>query len=263
MSEYWVSRDKYWCKYCKIFIADDKPSRILHETGLKHKGNYERFIRDIYKRGEKDQKEKAEEAREIARIEAKVKPPPPPPAAADVKTEDRADVKPTEEQAAALALAAERQEEEDRPTQKRWLKEKTLPIGGEEDEWDPTKVAPLKLKRKILTLKEEEEIKEEEERKRKKRKEEEREMRRREKERAKGKGPEVTKEGWQQVEVTEEPMLEFEEPEVKPEEGEEGAGGAGEGDKAEDLKPKVEEEAPKPSGFKKRKMFGAAAARKK
>lgn len=45
-------------------------SRIQHETGLKHKGNYERFIRDIYKRGEKDARDKAEEAREMARIEA-------------------------------------------------------------------------------------------------------------------------------------------------------------------------------------------------
>lgn len=45
-------------------------SRILHETGLKHKGNYERFIRDIYKKGERDQRDKAHEASEMARIEA-------------------------------------------------------------------------------------------------------------------------------------------------------------------------------------------------
>lgn len=91
MSEYWVSKDRYWCKYCKVYIADDKPvsspfllpsigciltplsfpqSRLHHETGLRHKGNYERFIRDIYKRGEKDKKDKAEEATEMARMEA-------------------------------------------------------------------------------------------------------------------------------------------------------------------------------------------------
>ncbi|GAA5912509.1 uncharacterized protein JCM6883_005925 [Sporobolomyces salmoneus] len=73
MADYWVSRDKYFCKYCKIFIADDKPSRIQHETGLRHKGNYERYIRDIYKRGAKDQKDKIEESKEIARIEAAAK----------------------------------------------------------------------------------------------------------------------------------------------------------------------------------------------
>ncbi|GAA6058773.1 hypothetical protein JCM10212_001889 [Sporobolomyces blumeae] len=70
MADYWISRDKYFCKYCKIYIADDKPSRIHHETGLRHKGNYERYIRDIYKRGAKDAKDKREEEKEIKRIEA-------------------------------------------------------------------------------------------------------------------------------------------------------------------------------------------------
>ncbi|GAA6040676.1 hypothetical protein JCM8097_000871 [Rhodosporidiobolus ruineniae] len=70
MSDYWVSRDKYFCKYCKIYIADDKPSRTHHETGLRHKGNYERYIRDMYKKGITERKEAKEEKAEIARIEA-------------------------------------------------------------------------------------------------------------------------------------------------------------------------------------------------
>jgi len=37
---------------------------------LRHKGNYERYIRDIYKRGARAEKDKVEEAREIARIDA-------------------------------------------------------------------------------------------------------------------------------------------------------------------------------------------------
>ncbi|GAA5932368.1 uncharacterized protein JCM15063_001202 [Sporobolomyces koalae] len=73
MADYWISRDKYFCKYCKIYIADDKPSRIQHETGLRHKGNYERYIRDIYKRGARDAKDKVEESKEMARIEAAAK----------------------------------------------------------------------------------------------------------------------------------------------------------------------------------------------
>ncbi|GAA5853565.1 hypothetical protein JCM5353_007784, partial [Sporobolomyces roseus] len=73
MADYWISRDKYFCKYCKIYIADDKPSRTQHETGFRHKGNYERYIRDIYKRGARDQKDKNEEAKEIARIDAAAK----------------------------------------------------------------------------------------------------------------------------------------------------------------------------------------------
>ncbi|KAH8828336.1 hypothetical protein DL96DRAFT_1602749 [Flagelloscypha sp. PMI_526] len=69
MSEFWVSKQRYFCKYCKVYIADDAPSRQHHEGGLRHKGNLERFIRGIYKTGEKRAKDAAEEQREIARIE--------------------------------------------------------------------------------------------------------------------------------------------------------------------------------------------------
>ncbi|KAM5540202.1 hypothetical protein V8D89_006021 [Ganoderma adspersum] len=69
MSEYWVSHKKYLCKYCNIYIADDAPSRRQHETGLKHKGNVERFVRGLYKAGEKRKQDLDEEKREIARIE--------------------------------------------------------------------------------------------------------------------------------------------------------------------------------------------------
>ncbi|KAK7057239.1 WW domain-binding protein 4 [Favolaschia claudopus] len=67
MSEYWVSKKKYFCKYCDIYIADDAPSRQQHENGLRHKGNLERFIRGIYKAGEKKKKDEEEERREMAR----------------------------------------------------------------------------------------------------------------------------------------------------------------------------------------------------
>ncbi|KAJ7725874.1 hypothetical protein DFH07DRAFT_853741 [Mycena maculata] len=69
MSEYWVSKKKYFCKYCDIYIADDAPSRQQHENGLRHKGNTERFIRSIYKAGEKKKKDDEEERREMARVE--------------------------------------------------------------------------------------------------------------------------------------------------------------------------------------------------
>lgn len=69
MSEYWVSKKKYLCKYCDIFIADDAPSRQHHENGLRHKGNVERFIRGIYKTGEKQKKDLEEEKREMRRVE--------------------------------------------------------------------------------------------------------------------------------------------------------------------------------------------------
>lgn len=45
-------------------------SRIHHETGLRHKGNYERYIREVYRKGMTDKKDRAHEARELARVEA-------------------------------------------------------------------------------------------------------------------------------------------------------------------------------------------------
>jgi hypothetical protein len=69
MSEYWVSKKKYFCRYCEIYIADDVPSRQQHENGLRHKGNTERFIRNLYKTGEKRKKELDDEKREMIRVE--------------------------------------------------------------------------------------------------------------------------------------------------------------------------------------------------
>ncbi|WVR06579.1 hypothetical protein IAU60_003611 [Kwoniella sp. DSM 27419] len=70
MTEYWVSKKQYYCKYCSIYIRDDAPSRKQHETGLKHIGNVERYIRDLYRGGAQAKREKAQEAAEMARIEA-------------------------------------------------------------------------------------------------------------------------------------------------------------------------------------------------
>jgi WW domain-binding protein 4 len=69
MSEYWVSKKKYFCKYCEIYIADDAPSRNHHESGMRHKGNLERYIRGIYKQGVQKKKDLEEEKREMARVE--------------------------------------------------------------------------------------------------------------------------------------------------------------------------------------------------
>ncbi|KAH7921402.1 hypothetical protein BV22DRAFT_1114438 [Leucogyrophana mollusca] len=68
MSEYWVSHKKYFCKYCDIYITDDAPSKRQHENGLRHKGNVERFVRGLYKMGEKRKKDLEEEKREMQRI---------------------------------------------------------------------------------------------------------------------------------------------------------------------------------------------------
>jgi len=69
MSEYWVSKKRYFCKYCDVYIADDAPSRQHHENGLRHKGNVDRFVRGLYKEGVKRKKDADEEKREMIRIE--------------------------------------------------------------------------------------------------------------------------------------------------------------------------------------------------
>ncbi|KAI7864439.1 hypothetical protein BDF14DRAFT_1834958 [Spinellus fusiger] len=69
MADYWVSQQRHWCKYCKKFIANNKPSIQIHETGLAHKNQVERFLREIYKKG-KDEKKTAESVRrELQRID--------------------------------------------------------------------------------------------------------------------------------------------------------------------------------------------------
>jgi hypothetical protein len=69
MSEYWVSHKKYYCKYCETYIAEDAPSRAQHENGLRHKGNKERFVRNLYKQSEKKKHDAEEERREMARVD--------------------------------------------------------------------------------------------------------------------------------------------------------------------------------------------------
>jgi WW domain-binding protein 4 len=53
-----------------MFIRDDAAQRSLHEAGEKHKGNLERYIRNLYKGGERAKREKEAEKRQFERIEA-------------------------------------------------------------------------------------------------------------------------------------------------------------------------------------------------
>lgn len=64
-----MSKKRYYCKYCEIYIADDVPSKQQHEGGLRHKGNKERFVRGLYKASEKKKHDLEEETREMARVE--------------------------------------------------------------------------------------------------------------------------------------------------------------------------------------------------
>ena len=62
MTEYWVSKSKYYCKVCKIWMADDKVSRQMHDTSVRHRETLQR------------QKHKKEEAQyKDARSQAELK----------------------------------------------------------------------------------------------------------------------------------------------------------------------------------------------
>ncbi|KAJ3026295.1 UNVERIFIED_CONTAM: hypothetical protein HDU68_005896 [Siphonaria sp. JEL0065] len=71
MADRWVSNKKYFCEYCRIFIADNKPSRTQHETGLKHKGNIEKHLTEVRKRDAEKRKQDEINKRIVDQVERK------------------------------------------------------------------------------------------------------------------------------------------------------------------------------------------------
>ncbi|KAI8065972.1 hypothetical protein BDF21DRAFT_426749 [Thamnidium elegans] len=69
MADYWVSQQRHWCKYCKKYVANNKPSISLHENGRSHKDQVERFLRGVYTKGRKDIEDAEEVRQELERIE--------------------------------------------------------------------------------------------------------------------------------------------------------------------------------------------------
>ncbi|RAL63465.1 hypothetical protein DID88_003885 [Monilinia fructigena] len=68
MSEYWKSTPSYWCKHCKQYVKDTKLEKSNHEASPRHQGNLKRFLRDLHRGQEKDQREKDRAKDEIARL---------------------------------------------------------------------------------------------------------------------------------------------------------------------------------------------------
>ena len=62
------SQPKYWCKHCKTFVRDSKLERTNHEATPKHQGNIKRFIRDLHRGHEKDEREKQKAKNEVERL---------------------------------------------------------------------------------------------------------------------------------------------------------------------------------------------------
>jgi len=68
MSEYWKSTPKYWCKHCQIYVRDTKLERTNHESTAKHQGALKRFLRDLHRGHEREERDKERAKQEIARL---------------------------------------------------------------------------------------------------------------------------------------------------------------------------------------------------
>ncbi|KAL8729296.1 MAG: hypothetical protein Q9166_004793 [cf. Caloplaca sp. 2 TL-2023] len=68
MSEYWKSTPKYWCKHCKTFVRDTKLEKTNHEATPKHQGNIKRFLRDLHRGHEREEREKDKAKNEVERL---------------------------------------------------------------------------------------------------------------------------------------------------------------------------------------------------
>ncbi|PQE31050.1 hypothetical protein CJF32_00006082 [Rutstroemia sp. NJR-2017a WRK4] len=68
MSEYWKSTPSYWCKHCKTYVRDTKLEKANHEATPRHQGNLKRFLRDLHRGHEKEQREKDRAKDEVARL---------------------------------------------------------------------------------------------------------------------------------------------------------------------------------------------------
>ncbi|KAG0304574.1 hypothetical protein BGZ98_005322 [Dissophora globulifera] len=68
-SEYWKSNAKHWCRFCKIYITDNKATKNIHDNGTKHKENVERFLREQNQRGKDKEADTARMNKQMDAIE--------------------------------------------------------------------------------------------------------------------------------------------------------------------------------------------------
>ena len=59
---------KYWCKHCKTFVRDTKLEKTNHEATPKHQGNLKRFLRDLHRGHEREERDKELARREFERV---------------------------------------------------------------------------------------------------------------------------------------------------------------------------------------------------
>jgi len=69
MSEFWVSQKKYYCKFCKVWMQDNKMSRQKHDQGTKHKLAIKEHLKAITKDGLAKEIENEEFQKELQKME--------------------------------------------------------------------------------------------------------------------------------------------------------------------------------------------------
>ena len=62
------AQPKYWCKHCKTFVRDTKLERQNHDATPKHQGNLKRFIRDIHRGTEQEERSQQRAKDEVVRL---------------------------------------------------------------------------------------------------------------------------------------------------------------------------------------------------
>lgn len=66
---------KYWCKHCKTFVRDTKVEKTNHEATPKHQGNLKRFLRDLHRGHEREERDAQRAKDEVARLNGVVSSP--------------------------------------------------------------------------------------------------------------------------------------------------------------------------------------------
>ena len=61
MTEFWVSQKRFWCKYCKCWMADTKPARTHHDNGTRHKT----AVQDFFKENRQKQRQERENKQQL------------------------------------------------------------------------------------------------------------------------------------------------------------------------------------------------------
>ncbi|KAJ1472525.1 hypothetical protein T484DRAFT_1840061 [Baffinella frigidus] len=69
MTEFWVSKARFWCKYCKCWMSDNKASRAKHDGGDRHKETLQLWMKENRDRRKNEAKDKEDIDREMKEIE--------------------------------------------------------------------------------------------------------------------------------------------------------------------------------------------------